>query len=235
MSDDAGMELWATNAFQSVLKPLGEPLLAAAGGALSIVYRSSNMILAEVAKGGRGDALIATRPALEELAAQRVVMADSITDLASVGLGIGVRAGAPRPDLSTPDAVRSALLAARSIVYSATGASAGYFLKMVNALGIASEVSAKAIVYAGGLVGDVVARGEAELGAQMVSEIVAVPGVVLAGPLPREFQSPTMFAAALFAHTRRAGYARAVVRLLASPQSRPVYEAAGMTPAALMR
>ena len=235
MSDDASMELWATNAFQSVLKPLGDPLLAAAGGALSIVYRSSNMILAEVAKGGRADALIATRPALEELAAQRVAMAGSITDLASVGLGIGVRAGAPRPDLSTPDAVRSALLAARSIVYSATGASAGYFLRMVDALGIASDVKAKAIVYSGGLVGDLVARGEADLGAQMVSEIVVVPGVVLAGPLPQEFQSPTMFAIALFAQARRADTGNAVMRVLTSSQARPVYEAAGMMPAAAVR
>ncbi|MGE5465681.1 MAG: substrate-binding domain-containing protein [Methanocella sp.] len=231
MTDTATMDLWATNAFQSVLKPLAEPLLQASGGALSIVYRSSNMILAEVAKGGRADALIATRPALEQLAREGIVKRDSIVELASTGLGIGIRAGSPRPDLSTPDAVRQALLDARSVVYSATGASATYFLQMIEQLGIANEVKAKAIVYAGGLVGEVVAKGEADLGAQMVSEILAVPGVELAGELPAQFQQPTMFAAALFEQTQHADLAGALLRVLTSERARPVYVAAGMKPA----
>jgi len=230
MSDAAPLELWATNAFQSVLKPLSEPLQRAAG-ALAIAYRSSNMILAEAAKGGRADALIATRPALEDLARLGVVAGESITNLASVGLGLGIRAGAPRPDLSSPDAVRRTLLAAHAIVYSATGASAAYFMRMVEKLGISSEVKAKAIVHAGGLVGEVIVRGEADVGAQMVSEILAVPGVVLAGELPAQFRQPTMFAAALFAQSRRRDTARAVIGVLTSAEARPVYEAAGMTPA----
>jgi molybdate transport system substrate-binding protein len=229
MSDAATLELWATNAFQSVLKPLAEPLQRAGGGAPAITYRSSNMILAEVAKGGVADALIATRPALEDLARRGVVINESITNLASVGLGLGVRAGAPRPDLTSADAVRRALLAARSIVYSATGASATYFLRMVEQLGIANEVKAKAIVHSGGLVGDVIVRGDAELGAQMVSEILAVPGVALAGELPAAFRQPLMFAAALFAQSRRHDTARAAIGVLTSAQARPVYEAAGMT------
>lgn len=230
MTDNGPLELWATNAFQAVLKPLADALLAASGGALSIVYRSSNTILAEIGKGGRADALIATRPALEQLGRDGIVASASITDLASVGLGIGVRAGAPVPDLSTPDAVRRALLAARSIVHSSTGASAAYFLEMAQRLGVADQVKAKAIVYSGGLVGDLVASGAAELGAQMVSEIVAVPGVTLAGELPDEFRHPTVFAAALFAHTTRASAAHAVMRVLASAAARPIYQKAGMMP-----
>jgi molybdate transport system substrate-binding protein len=229
MSNAATLDVWATNAFQSVLKPLAGPLERAAN-ALTITYRSSNMILDEAAKGARADALVATRPALEDLARQGVVLAESITDLASVGLGLGIRAGAPRPDLSSPDAVRRALLAARSIVYSATGASATCFMRMVEQLGIANEVKAKAIVYTGGLVGDVIVRGEAELGAQMVSEILAVPGVTVAGDLPPEFRQSTMFAAALFAQSRRHDISRAVIGVLTSAQARPVYEAAGMKP-----
>lgn len=229
MSADA-LQLWATNAFQSVLKPLAGPLRQAAGEC-AIAYRSSNMILAEAAKGGRADALIATRPALEQLAGEGVVDGATIVDLASAGLGLGVRAGAPVPDVSSPEAVKRALLAARSVVYSSTGASAKYFLDMVERLGIAREVKAKAIVYGGGLVGEVVARGEAELCAQMVSEIVAVPGVVLAGALPPEFRNPTMFAAALFRQARNAHAARAYIAVLASAAARTAFERAGMTPA----
>lgn len=229
MSADT-LQLWATNAFQSVLKPLAEPLQQAAG-ACSIEYRSSNMILAEAAGGGRADALIATRSALEQLAREGVVDGATIADLASAGLGLGVRAGTPPPDVSSPEAVKRALLAARSIVYSSTGASATYFLDMVERLGIAREVKAKAIVYGGGLVGELVARGEAELCAQMVSEIVAVPGVVLAGALPPEFRNPTMFSAALFRQVRNADAARAYIAVLASAPARPVFERAGMTPA----
>jgi molybdate transport system substrate-binding protein len=229
MSADT-LQLWATNAFQSVLKPLAQPLQQAAG-ACAIEYRSSNMILAEAARGGRADALIATRPALEQLAREGVVDGATIADLASAGLGLGVRAGTPLPDVSSPEAVKRALLAARSIVYSSTGASATYFLDMVTRLGIAREVKTKAIVYSGGLVGEVVAKGEAELCAQMVSEIVAVPGVVLAGALPPEFRNPTMFAAALFRQARSADAARAYLAVLASDAARPVFERAGMTPA----
>jgi molybdate transport system substrate-binding protein len=229
MSNPGTLDVWATNAFQSVLKPLAGPLERAAS-TLTITYRSSNMILVEAAKGGRADALIATRPALDDLARQGVVLAESITDLASVGLGLGIRAGAPRPDLSSPDAVRRALLATRSVVYSATGASATHFMRMVEQLGIANEVKQKAIVYTGGLVGDVIVRGEAELGAQMVSEILAVPGVALAGDLPSEFRQPTMFAAALFAQSRHHDISRAVIGVLTSAHVRSVYEAAGMKP-----
>jgi molybdate transport system substrate-binding protein len=229
MSNTATLDVWATNAFQSVLKPLAGPLKRAAS-ALTITYRSSSMILDEAAKGARADALVATRPALEDLAKRGLVLADSITDLASVGLGLGIRAGAPRPDLSSPDAVRRTLLAARSIVYSATGASATHFMRMVEQLGIANEVKTKAIVHTGGLVGDVIVRGEAQLGAQMVSEILAVPGVVLAGDLPPEFRQSTMFAAALFAQSRRHDISRAVIGVLTSAEARPVYEAAGMKP-----
>lgn len=231
MTGDAMLDLWATNAFQSVLKPLAAELERASGARLAIAYRSSNRILSEVASGGRADALIATRSALDELAAGGVVERATITGLASAGLGLGVKAGAPVPDLRSPDAVRAALLGARSIVYSSTGASAAYFLRMVEALGIAREVQQKAIVYDGGLVGELVASGEAELGAQMVSEIVAVPGVVLAGALPEAFRHPTLFAAALFAGTPRADAARAAIAVLASSVARPVYERAGMTPA----
>ena len=229
MSNDQPLQLWATNAFQSVLKPLAAQVKEAAGE-MSVAYRSSNMILAEAAKGGRGDALIATRQALERLARDGVVDAATITDLASVGLGLGVRAGAPRPDVSTPQSVRDVLLAARSIVYSSTGASASYFLDMVQRLGIAAEVRAKAIVYAGGLVGELVAQGEAEIGAQMVSEILAVPGVELAGELPPQFRNPTVFAGAVFAGAKQPVRARALITLLASAAARDAFRAAGMAP-----
>ncbi len=226
------VDLWATNAFQVVLKPLAERLRNSAGADVAIRYRSSNMIMAHAEKGERGDAVIGTRPAMEELARRGIVEGGSITSLASTGLGLGVRAGRAKPDVSSDDAVRRTLLAARNIAYSSTGASATYFLQMVERLGIAEAVKAKAIVYEGGLVGELVASGEADVCAQMVSEIVAVPGVELAGDLPAQFRNPTVFAGALFVGSQRGDAARAIIAMLARPDARPLFEAAGMAPAA---
>lgn len=235
--EDAGctdaMEVWSTNAFQAVLKPLAPEFERASGHVLSVKYRSSNMIMAHAAKGQRGDAVVATRPALDELAAQGKLEAASITDLASTGLGIGIRAGADKPDIGSPEALRRTLLAARSIVYSSTGASGLYFSRLIEHLGIVSQVKAKAIVYTGGLIGDVIVRGEAELGAQMVSEILAVPGVELAGELPTEFQYPTMFSAGMFTGTPHPAAVRALAAFLTTPQAQAMYEKAGMRGAAL--
>jgi molybdate transport system substrate-binding protein len=225
------MQLWATNAFQAVLRPLDAQLEQAAGSGIRVTYRSSNAIMAQVAQGERADAVIATCAAVRELAARGIVDGESIRELATAALGLGVRAGAGRPDVSSAAAVRSALLAVHSVAYSATGASAAYFLEMVERLGISSEVKAKAIVYEGGLVGDLVACGEVELGAQMVSEIVAVPGVALVGPLPAEFRKDTPFCAAVFRGARRPTADPEVTAFLAAAGSRPLYEAAGMTPA----
>lgn len=224
------IELWATNAFQGVLNALSHPLEQAVDGRLATTHWSSNRILAQIASGGRADALIATRAALEQLAAEGLVARDEIHDLASVDLGFGIAASAPRPDLTTPDAVRRTLLDARRIVYSATGASAGHFLDLIGHLGIAAEVRAKAIVYQGALVGEVIARGEADIGAQMVSEIVAVPGVVLAGALPAQFRSPTLFSFAPMKAADRRQAVQAVLDVLTSPAAASFCEAAGMSP-----
>jgi len=229
-TDDRLIEVWSTNAFQAILRPLAPEFERASGHTVSIAYRSSAMIMEQVAQGGRADAVIATRGALDELGEQGIVTKRGVRDLASTGVGVAVRAGARKPDIGSADALRRALLEAKSVVYSATGMSAVHFVRLLERLGIAEPVKAKAIVHAAGLVGEVVARGEAELGVQMVSELLAVPGVELAGPLPPDIQTPTVFAGAVFTGTKHAQAAGALIEFLMRPDARRVYAASGMEP-----
>lgn len=230
IGESARIRVWATNAFQAILKPLVPRFEREHGVRLEVSYGSSAVIMARVADGRSADAAIATREALDQLAQRGMVDGGSVRDLASTGVGVAIRAGAARPDLGSSHAVRRTLLAAPSVAYSATGASAAYFQQLIERLGIAQEVRAKAIVYTGGLVGEVVARGEAALGVQMVSEILAVPGVDLAGPLPADIQCTTLFAGGVFMKTAHADVARALVGFLADSDVAATYRAAGMEP-----
>lgn len=230
-TDDESIEVWSTNAFQAILRSLAPDFERASARRLSIAYRSSAMIMEAIAQGGRADAVIATRRALDALAEQGIVAARGMRNLASTGVGVAVRAGARKPDIGSADALRRALLEAKSVAYSATGMSAVHFMQIIERLGIAEPVKAKAIVHAGGLVGEVIARDDAELGVQMVSELLAVPGVELAGPLPPELQTPTMFAGGVFTGARHAQAALALIELLAQPEAARLYSANGMEPA----
>jgi molybdate transport system substrate-binding protein len=142
-----------------------------------------------------------------------------------------VRAGAPKPDVSSTPALKTALLAAKSIAHTTSGASGIHFSGIVKRLGIAEEIRAKAVTNQGGLIGELVARGEAELAIQQIPELLAVPGVELVGPLPQELQSISVLAAGIFTGTQRAGRAKALIDFLATPAAMRVFRAKGLEPA----
>ena len=198
------------------------------GNKVLISYDTSNIILRKINAGDTADLVVLTAPLIDQLAQQGRVVPGSRVDLARSGIGVAIRAGAPRPDISSVEAFKQFLLQAKSVTYTATGASGIYFANVTEKLGIGPQVKAKAITPAGGIVAELVAKGEAELGVQMISELQGVPGTVYLGPLPPEIQLFTVFSAGLFAGSSQTTAAKSLAEFLISPDAIKVYQAAGM-------
>ena len=181
------------------------------------------------------DVVIMVGYALGDLARRGEVVADSRVDLAKSGIGVVVRAGAPKPDIGTVDALKRALLAAKSVAYSDSASGVYISHEMFKRMGIEAEMAGKARMIPAEPVGAVVARGEAEIGFQQISELKPIKGIELVGPLPPELQKVTVFSAGVVLKTKDAKDANGLIRFLASPQSAHAIEESGlepMTPAA---
>ena len=188
--------------------------------------------LAKRIEGGEAYDLVVVTPAVvAQLARAGKAAADAPTPLARVAIGVAVKAGAPRPDIGSVAAFQKALLEAKSVAYidPAAGGSSGIYLsKLFETMGIAAQIRAKAELVPGGLVATRVVSGEAELAIHQISEILAVPGAVLVGPIPAEIQNYTAYAGALTAAPRDAAAAQAFLADLAGPQAAAVLQAKGM-------
>jgi len=142
-----------------------------------------------------------------------------------------VRQGAAKPGIGSPEALKKALLAARSISYSKTGISGVYFPTVLERLGIAEAVKPKIVIPAAGVpVGEVVAKGDADIGVQQISELLPVSGIEIVGPLPAELQKLTVFSAGLFAGAKEPQVANALITMLTSAAAKPLYRRKGMEP-----
>lgn len=217
----------STNAARGFLAKLVPAFEQSSGHRVAITNSSTNEILRRVEAGESADVVIATVEGLDKLAALGKVDGASRARLGSTRVGVGVIAGAPKPDISTPQAFKQALLAAKSITYTTLGQSGVHFANVMRTLGIEETLKPRLNVIPGGLVGEIVVRGEAELGVQMLSEIAAVPGFELVGPFPPELQEVTTFAAAQFCTARDVEAAQAFIRFLASPDSARVMRSLG--------
>src|SRR5437588_1195790 len=177
------------------------------------------------------DVAVITPGVIDDLATKKKVAADSRANVARVGVGVVVKEGAPLPDISTVDAFKRALLAAKSVAYidPASGGSSGIYLAgLFDKLGIAAEIKPKAKLKRGGYVAELIANGEAELGLHQISEILPVKGVQLVGPMPAEIQNYTTYAVAIGADAKHPDAARAMIRLLTGPAAESVLKARGM-------
>jgi molybdate transport system substrate-binding protein len=207
------------------------PAFERGGGKPDILWASTNMLLEEIAKGTTGDLAILTDEAIDDQIRQGKMVAGSRVDLARSAIGIAVRAGAPKPNIATADAFKQALLSARAISYSKTGISGVYFPTVFERLGVVEALRNKIVIPTPGvLVGEIVARGEADIGVQQISELLPVPGVEVVGPLPDALQKVTVFSAGLFTAAQDAAAAKALVKLLTSAEARAVYQRKGMEP-----
>jgi molybdate transport system substrate-binding protein len=189
-------------------------------------------LLTRLRSGEAADIAILTAQAIDDLTAEGTVRPGTRTDVALSFVGIAVRAGAPKPDIATVESFRAALLAARSVAYSKIGASGLYFAGLIERMGIAAEVNAKAQIVATGFTAELAANGTVELAIQQVSELLVVPGIDLVGKLPAEVNTVATFSAGLLAGSDQAEAAMAFLRFLASPAVAPVLRRAGLEPAA---
>lgn len=176
------------------------------------------------------DVVILDDDAMTQLIAGGLVVAASRTPLARSAIGMAVRAGAPKPDIGTVDALRRALLQAKSVAYSASVSGRYLSTELFERLGIASEMASKSRRIEGERVGAVVARGDAELGFQQTSELLPVPGIDYVGPLPAEVQRVSVFSAGVAAHSRNPSAAAALIRFLASSDAAPAVARTGLDP-----
>jgi len=188
-------------------------------------------IMKRLTAGEVFDLVIVSSSSVDELIKQGKVSGGRV-DLAKTGIGVAVRVGAPKPDIGSADALKRALVAAKTVGYS-TGPSGVYLTKLFERMGIADIVKAKTQqVPSGGTVGPIIASGQAEIGFQQISELVHVPGVDFIGPLPPEVQHVTVFSCGIHAGAKNPGAAKDLVRFLTSSANRPVFKKHGLEPPA---
>ena len=192
----------------------------------------TNSIPSRLQRGEPVDVVIMADAALVNLIKDGKVLAESRVILARSSIGMAVRAGAPRPDISSVDALKRTLVQAKSIAYSSSVS--GHYLanELFQRLGIADQILRKSRRIEGERVGAAVARGEAEIGFQQVSELLPVPGIDYVGPLPPEVQRDTVFSAGVAVGTRISEAAHALIRFLASPEAAHAITKSGMEPIA---
>jgi molybdate transport system substrate-binding protein len=185
---------------------------------------------ARLARGEQIDVVIMVGYALGNLATQGKVVADSCVELARSGIGVAVREGAPKPDIGSVEALKRALLAAKSIAYSDSASGVYISSEMFQRLGVADALAGKARMIPAEPVGAVVARGEAELGFQQMSELKPIPGIDIVGPLPSELQRMTIFSAGIVTDSSKPEEAKALIAFLASPAAAAAIRESGMEP-----
>lgn len=191
---------------------------------------SPDAIPNRLARGERADVVIMAASALDDLIRAGRVAAGSRVDLVRSVIGVAVRAGAPKPDITTVDALRRTLLQAKSIAYSSSASGVYISSELLPRLGIADQVKARARTIENEPVGAVVARGDAEIGFQQMSELLPVQGIVVLGPLPADVQRVTVFAAGVATGAQSPEAARALIRFLASPAAAPAIRKSGLEP-----
>lgn len=195
---------------------------------LDIDWRPTTAIMRSIDEGQRADVIVAINDSMDRLVEAGIVRAKTRITLADSVLGVGIRQGAPRPDVSTVEAFKHAMVNARAVAYSRAGASGIYFSKLIDRLGIADAVNARAVVIPMGFTAEKVASGEADLAIQQISELMSVPGIDIAGPFPAEIQTVSTFDAAIFTDATNAEGASALLDLLTSPAAATAYKDGGL-------
>jgi molybdate transport system substrate-binding protein len=233
-SAQTGVTVFVGGAMSGPVTEVGNAFAKSAGHRIVYVTDTTGALQKRLASGERADVIVVTSTAIEALQKDNKVVAGSRVDLARALVGVGVRAGAPSPDLSTPDTFKAALLQARSVSYvnpASGGTSGTYFEGLLQRMGIFDAMKPK-IVYRmqGSEVAAAVASGAAELGITFTSELQPNPGVKVAGTLPAAIQLPTIYSAALVAGSQAADAGRAFLRALAGAEGRAAVKKAGLEP-----
>jgi molybdate transport system substrate-binding protein len=225
------VKVLTAGAMKQVILAVGDEFQQDSKATLRIDNDTVGALVKRIEGGAPFDVAVLTPAAIGELSKAGKIGQGS--ELARVGIGVMVKAGAPRPDIGTLDAFKKALLDARSIAYidPASGGSSGIYLaRLFERLGIADALKPKTKLKQGGLVADLIVSGEAELGLHQMSEMVSVPGITVVGPLPDEIQNYTTYAAGVGTTAQSPAAAAALVAWLRRPAMAPVLQARGMVP-----
>jgi molybdate transport system substrate-binding protein len=231
----ADIEVWSSGGFAAPYKALASGYEQKTHDHLDIAWGPSmgtthDAIPVRLARGEQADVLIMVAASLDDLVKQGKVIPSSRVDIAKSYIGLAVKAGAPKPDISTPEALKQALLKAKSIAYS--DSASGVYLSTIGfaKLGIADQIAGKSRMIPATPVGEIVARGEAELGFQQLSELQPVKGIDLVGPLPDPIQTVTLYAAGIPVGAKQPAAAKAFIAYLTSPDVAPTVKSFGLEP-----
>lgn len=205
----------------------GHKVLTAYGPSMGT---TTNAIPVRLERGEAADVLIMVGYALGDLVKKGKVAADSTVDLVRSPIGVAVKSGAPKPDISSADAVKQALLAAKTVAYSDSASGVYVSTEMFGKLGIVDVMKDKARKIPATPVGEIVAHGDAEIGFQQISELKPVQGIDIVGPLPPELQQITVFSAGIATVSREPDAGKALIKFLASPAARAELVKSGMDP-----
>lgn len=226
----AEITVLSTQATEQSTKELLPAFEKASGNTVKISYTGTLDAKKRIAAGEHFDVLVMASPDIDDFIANGTLAPGSRVDVAKSGVGVGVKAGAPKPDISTTEAFKKALLAAKSIGYS-TGPSGMYVLGLFDRLGLADQLKPKLKQTPTGVfVGTITASGEVEIGIQQVSEMAQFAGVDYVGPLPGDIQKMTVFSSGIAAKAKDAVAAKALVKFITAPEAAAVYKKRGMEP-----
>jgi molybdate transport system substrate-binding protein len=228
-AEKSPLRVICSNGIKGALDKLKADAERAVGRPIAIQFGASAVLKRTIESGEAFDLAILTPGVIGELAKSGKIAAGSETDLAKANLGIGIKSGAPKADISTSDGIKKRLLAAKSVTYAKEGAANAAIASMLSKLGIADQVNTKTVFQGvGGKAEESVASGENELVFAPVSEIVTVPGVEVLGLFPKEFQSPLIMTAGLSPKAGNADAAKAFVKFLTGPAAVSAIKASGM-------
>jgi molybdate transport system substrate-binding protein len=228
-AEAAEIKLIASNGVTAIMDVLGPEFEKETGNKLVIHYDVANLLKKAIEGGEAFDVAILTGPVTDDLIKEGKIAGPAV-GIARSGIGVAIRLGAPKPDISSTAAFKQALLDAKSIAYTTQGASGQYFAALLVKLGIADQVKAKSKLLVGGRAAELVARGEADMAVQQISELLPVAGTEIAGPLPPELQKFTDFTAGTGAGATNSQGAAALIKFLAAPAHADLIKSKGMEP-----
>jgi len=219
----------ASNGIKAVLEDLRAQGERSIGHPITVEYRPTAALKQDIDAGKSFDVVIVTVESIAQLSKVGKTIGGEGTPISRAGVGIGIRKGAPRPDISTPEALKRAMLGAKAIAYGPVGASFPYITHMLETLGIADTMKAKTLfLNTSDETNEAVADGKADFGMTLVSEILPAKGVELLGPFPDEFQGYVRFSAAVGASAKNPEAANALIKFLAGPDALSSIKARGM-------
>jgi molybdate transport system substrate-binding protein len=224
------VRLLSTLAVMGAMRELAVRYETATGIAIDADFAPTVALLDRLRAHEPADIAILTAQGIDDLIREGLMQPGSRTDIALSFVGLAVKAGAPRPDIASVASLTATLLAARAVAYSKIGASGIFFAGLLDRLGIAEAVNARAAIVPAGFTAERLVSGQADLAVQQISELLVVPGIEILGPLPPEVQTVATFSAGLLTASRQSENARALLRFLASPEITPVLRRAGLEP-----